>query len=747
MTPVEQQAMHGGKQRRLRVLVSAYACGPSDQPEASAGWAFATAAAARHDVWIITRSIWVPAIRAALAADPDLARHLHVVGIDLPQRLIDAYRRPRDMYWYYALWQAKLATTARVLHRRISFDVTHHVTFANDWLPSGLALLRDVPFVWGPVGGATRIPVWRLRRWLGVRGVAYEVLRAAATTLPRAIWGDANARRASVVVVQNHDVAHRFRRAQRVVVEPNAALDMSDLPRRVPPTGDAAQSPTAVFVGRLIPLKGVAIALHALARPGAAHWRLTIYGDGPLRGALEALSVTLGVAERVRFAGHVPRSVALGAMAEADALLFPSMHDQAGWAAAEASSMGTPVICLPLGGPPVLAAPNDLVASLDGDIVDAVVGQLRHASRFQGKPHERWSRDRLRALVDDWYSTAIQDATGHRGTGARPVRVLESVGAIRSTTNPYLAQLIAGLGEQTGITIVMFSFSRAILGRYDVFHVHWPEVLFGGNRPTGRLARRMLTSLLLARLALTRTPIVRTWHNVARPDGLSRWDHVLLDLIDSRTDGVIRLNESTRVPLDVPVHTIPHGHYRDWFSGRDRPPAQPGRVVYVGLIRRYKGVEQLIDAFRDCRTPGVTLEVAGQPSTPALADALAQLAAVDPRVRLTLEFLDDASFVRTVASASLVVLPYRSMHNSGTVLAALSLDRPVLVPANEVTRALAEEVGLGWVHLYDDELDAGDIESALEHGRPSTAPRLEARSWALGADAHRTAFERAAVPR
>lgn len=731
-----------GSGSRRRVLIGAYACGPSDTPEASAGWAFATAAAAHHDVWVITRTIWLPAIERALAADPALAEHLNVVGIDLSPRLVKRKRRAVDLYWYYVLWQRKLGRIALELHRSVGFDVAHHASFANDWLPSGVTALEGVPIVWGPVGGATRIPVWRLRRWLGVRGVAYEAVRAAATTLPRRIWGDRNARRASIVVVQNGDVAHRFRRARRVVVESNAALDMTALPPRGKPE-PAGASRTAVFVGRLIPLKGVAIALAALARPGAADWKLTIYGDGPLRANLEAEAASLGIAERVRFAGHVPRTEVLEAMATADALLFPSMHDQAGWAVAEASSMGTPVVCLPLGGPPVLAAPNDLIAGLEGDVVDNVVEQLERAVTFSGVPHERWSRGRLTATVDGWYRDALDEARRTAHASDRPLRALESVSAIRPTTNPYLAQLVAGLREQPGVSIQLFDYRRAILGGYDVIHVHWPEVLFGGNRRTGRLARRTLATILLARVMITRTPVVRTWHNLDRPEDVSRWERILLDGFDRCTSAVIRLNGTTDVPLSVPVHTIPHGHYRDWFEGVEQQPAVPGRVVYLGLIRRYKGVEHLIEAFRDSKTPGATLTIAGRPSSDELATSLTELASGDGRVSLALRFLDDSDFARTISTASLVVLPYRHMHNSGTMLAALSLDRPVLVPANETNRALADEIGAGWVHLYEGELTGAAIDGALadlEAAQPQLRPRLGGRDWALGAAAHVAAF-------
>lgn len=389
---------------RLRVLVSAYHCAPTGGPEAGAGWAFVTAAARTHDVWVVCRDRFVPSIEEALRTDPALAAHLHVVPLDPPAWVVRSLRRSWDVYWFYLLWQLLLARTARRLHAEVGFDVAHHVTFANDWMPCGLTALHDVPLVWGPVGGASRVPFWRLRRWLGLHGVLTEVTRETVLRLPRRLWGDRTARRAAVVVAQNHDVGRRFERQGAVVVEPNAALDLAELPRRRPP--EPGEAPRALVVARLIPWKGAALALRALATPALAAWRLDIYGDGPLRARLETEADALGIADRVRFHGHRPRTEVLEAMAAATVLLFPSMHDQAGWAVAEASSIGVPVVCLPLGGPPILAGRNLFEASLHGDLVVSIARQVERAARTGGRPHDRWSRERLPGLVDDWYRRA-----------------------------------------------------------------------------------------------------------------------------------------------------------------------------------------------------------------------------------------------------------------------------------------------------------------------------------------------------
>ncbi|PZR54259.1 phosphohistidine phosphatase [Xylanimonas oleitrophica] len=399
---------------RPHVLVGAYALGPGDEPEAGAGWAFAVAAAARHEVWAVTRRRFRPAVTQALAADPRLAAHLHVTYVDAPAAVLALKRLPGGVYWYYAWWQALLARTARRLHAQVGFDVLHHVTWANDWMPCGLARVEGVPLVWGPVGGASRTPYRRLRRWLGVRGVVVERLRDTVVALARRRWGDAAARRASLVVAQNPEVAERFAGARRVVVEPNAVVDPEVEPAPAPagttPGEPAVPARTAVHVARLIPWKGTALALDALARPEARGWRLDVYGDGPLRRALEARARRLGLTGRVRFHGRRPRSEVLAATARADALLFPSMHDQAGWVAAEASTLGTPVVCLPLGGPPLLAQPAAFVAALEGDVVGNLARALVAAGEAGGTRHGRWSAARLPGLLAGWYAAAAADA-------------------------------------------------------------------------------------------------------------------------------------------------------------------------------------------------------------------------------------------------------------------------------------------------------------------------------------------------
>ncbi len=394
----------------LRVLVCAYQCGPGQGPEAEAGWAIATAAARSHRVWVITRPRFEPAVRAALRKRPELAARMEFHFVDPPRWGLAARRGPGNLYWFYAWWQRLLLARARALHEELHFDVVHHVTFANDWLPCGAAEVPGTAFVWGPVGGTTATaPV--LLRWLDPRDVVVEVARSVLTGAARRVWGDRAARRASLVVAQNPDVAERFSYARRVVVEPNAAFQ-----EVLPPSSEAPavlrERKRAVFVGRLIGLKGITLALDALADPRLDGWQLDLYGEGRLERSLRARAERLGLSDRVRFLGHRPRDEVIEALRQATVLLFPSMHDGAGWAVGEASAVGCPVVCLDTGGPPTMAGPNGYPVPISRSVVADLATAVLAAAEGEREPYLRWQADRLPDIVEGWYADAVRDRTG-----------------------------------------------------------------------------------------------------------------------------------------------------------------------------------------------------------------------------------------------------------------------------------------------------------------------------------------------
>ena len=105
----------------------------------------------------------------------------------------------------------------------------------------------------------------------------------------------------------------------------------------------AAPSFQLLFVGRLVPYKGVSVLLHALARGRARAWMV---GAGPLRQELEAEAGALGVADRVEWLGAVSDEEVAARLHACDAFVLPSVtHAETfGMVQLEAMACGKPAI-------------------------------------------------------------------------------------------------------------------------------------------------------------------------------------------------------------------------------------------------------------------------------------------------------------------------------------------------------------------------------------------------------------------
>ena len=168
-------------------------------------------------------------------------------------------------------------------------------------------------------------------------------------------------------------------------------------------------------------------------------------------------------------------------------------------------------------------------------------------------------------------------------------------------------------------------------------------------------------------------------------------------------------------------------------------------MAYFGLIRDCNGVAGLIGVFCRVASP-LRLSVAGNPAPRSLGDELTRLAQTDDRIELQLAHIPDSDLAQLITSSSLIVLPYREMHNSGAAITALSLGRPVLVPSNESTDSLAAEVGEQWVIRYESDLSPEVIVDAIERASKALAsgePDLSLRDWDLAGDQHTAVFAEA----
>lgn len=237
--------------------------------------------------------------------------------------------------------------------------------------------------------------------------------------------------------------------------------------------------------------------------------------------------------------------------------------------------------------------------------------------------------------------------------------------------------------------------------RADVVHFQW-------------LAAQPLDVHLLARF---RRPLVLTAHDVLprepRPGQLAaqRRLYEQVDAVVVHTGhGRARLVDELAVD-PAKVHLIAHGAFTGLRELEPRIPvelAQPAAtgvpvVLQVGLMRPYKGIDVLLEAWRGIE--GAELWIAGMPRM----DMAPLRAAAPPGVRFLERFVDDAEIAALLQRADLVVLPYREIDQSGVLFAALGLGRPLLLTA---VGGFVDIAAAGAAHLVEPG-DADALRAAL----------------------------------
>jgi glycosyltransferase involved in cell wall biosynthesis len=112
-----------------------------------------------------------------------------------------------------------------------------------------------------------------------------------------------------------------------------------------------------LFVGNLVPVKGVDVLLRAMAelKDFESPHHLALVGDGGLRPYLTSLAQTLGIADRTTFVGSIPHSELGKWYRAANLFVLPSHSEGVPNVVLEAAACGCPWIATRVGGLPEIA--------------------------------------------------------------------------------------------------------------------------------------------------------------------------------------------------------------------------------------------------------------------------------------------------------------------------------------------------------------------------------------------------------
>ncbi|MGF1455136.1 MAG: glycosyltransferase family 4 protein [Alphaproteobacteria bacterium] len=363
--------------------MSAFACAPSCGSEEGVGWNWAVQAASRgHDVHVVTQHMHRAEIEAELARRPVEGLTFHYLTVN------DAWDRVKNNWTnyslvsYYYAWQIKLRGLAKRLHEAERFDIVQHVTYVQDWTPSGLMDI-PAPFIWGPVGGSANVlpasitngdmdwPAYALR-FERSRRLMQEGLKRFDPFVRRTM---AKADRILIYTENGVDVVPaRFRQKARPIV--HIGVSDFDIPASAAraETVDLQQPFQIMTGGRLVHWKGIDLLIEGFARfltavpeAAASGARLLVTGKGDYQPHLQALVERLGLTGHVDFLGFLPtRDDLYMAMTACDVFALPTLRDGPPVGILEAMFAGLPILCLDHG------ATRELVPRFAGHLVPPV---------------------------------------------------------------------------------------------------------------------------------------------------------------------------------------------------------------------------------------------------------------------------------------------------------------------------------------------------------------------------------------
>lgn len=415
--------------KRLKVLLSAYACEPHRGSEPEVGWQWAIQMARYHDVTVLTRASNRKGIEKELEMLRGTQPLPHFIYHDEGPFLLWFKERFDAIRTYYMFWQISAWKIVSRLNKESRFDLLHHVTFAGFRFRTAI-WGHGVPCVWGPVGGIQSIP-WRLLPWKYPSPLMLEVFRHFNNFVQSAPFHflPKRAQMTTITLVSTPEMEQTFLNlGLETTLMPTIGLDVRNIPFK--PHASHEGPLKVLFVGSVITLKGIDLAIQAMAEVGTDA-EFTIVGDGKFMAVAKELVKYLGIESRVEFLGRLPLKEALKVYANYDLFLFPSLHDTGGYAVIEAMCNGLPAVCLECGGPRLAVRDGAGVLIPMGrrrDVVSALAAAVRKFDRNRPLLAEHGQRAREVILREyDWdkkgrrldaiYQQAVTEGNGPRGTG------------------------------------------------------------------------------------------------------------------------------------------------------------------------------------------------------------------------------------------------------------------------------------------------------------------------------------------
>ena len=354
----------------MNIFLGVYACEPNNGSEPEVGWQMVNQIAKllpNDNIYALTKKNNKEKIEAV-----EYQKNINFIYYEPPKWLTFWKKGGRGIRTYYYLWS--IGAALHMKKQKINFDIIHHITFVNDWMPSFYFLLKtkNSKFIWGPNGSNDPIDFKFLdNRKLKLQEIITNSLKLFFRNIDP--FFQICKSKADCIIGINKNVKHKLSLTnKRFISEPAIAIKEEDIENKAYVQNIKDEEFIIISVGRLVHIKNFKLTLLSFAKflennKHITNVKLQIIGNGPEEKKLIELTKELGIETSVVFTGKISLDEVQDKFSQANLFLFPTLEN-AGFVTIEAMAKSLPVLAMKYGGPEQF-----VISNRDKQLVDSTL--------------------------------------------------------------------------------------------------------------------------------------------------------------------------------------------------------------------------------------------------------------------------------------------------------------------------------------------------------------------------------------
>ena len=353
----------------MNILLGVYACEPNKGSEPEVGWQMVNKIAnllPNDNIYAITKKNNKEVIEKE--GYPSNVTFFYYE----PFKWLTFWKKGgRGIRTYYYIWSYGAALFLK--KKNINFDIIHHITFVNDWLPSFYYKIKsqNSKFIWGPIGSHDPISTKFLNN---KKKIFTEKIRIGLQLFFRNFdpYFSICKSKSDCIIGINQKVTNKLNLSsnKKFIAEPAIGIENKELQKEYKINKDK-NSFNIITIGRLIYIKNFRLTILSFAKfikkYRDKNIKLQIVGEGADRKEFENLVKNLNIEEHVDFTGNISLQEVQNKFSQSNLFFFPTLEN-AGFVTIEAMANSLPVLAMQYGGPEQFVISNRLEQLIDDNL-------------------------------------------------------------------------------------------------------------------------------------------------------------------------------------------------------------------------------------------------------------------------------------------------------------------------------------------------------------------------------------------